>query len=773
MAKRFLSTINLPKLSSDPVSGSEGEIYYNTETDKVRFYNGSSWADLTSSGGGGGTASDSFTTISTPSGTSPVADSSSDTLSFTASGGVSITGNSTTDTVEFSTNATPLNTASTIVSRDSDQSFDITAVDFDTVDSISSAVGRLSWDDGEGTLSLGLKGGNVNLKIGQQETTLCYNGTGSSLSKGTVVYISGAQGQRPSISKSNASTESTSSKTFGVVAENIANGAEGYVTTFGLIRGLDTSAFTEGSALWLSTTSGLFTQTVPTQPNHSVFIGYCIRSHASSGEIFVKIQNGYELQELHNVLISSLADNHILSYDNSTSLWKNQALAAAIQEIDGASSGIDADLLDGQHGSYYAPIESPALTGTPTAPTASALTNTTQIATTAFVRTEISNLIDSAPSTLDTLNELAAALGDDPNYATTISTALGGKEPTITAGTTSQYWRGDKSWQTLDKSAVGLSNVENTALSTWPGSSNITTVGTLNDLTVTNTITGSISGNAGTVTNGVYTTGSYSNPSWITSLSETKVLPSQTSNNGKYLTTDGTSTSWAGIAGAVYSSTAPTSPIVGQIWIESDVDVDTYDAKILRRWIQTLTGSQSVFSGSSSGFILSYTPGYERVYLNGVLLVPEEDYTATDGSTVTLTEAASSGDVIQILSPSVFNVQNVYTTSEVDSLIATKTINSQSGTSYTLVLSDAGKFIEMTNSSANSITIPPDSSVNFPVGTKIDIIQFGSGITSISPDTGVTLNSEGGKRKISNQYSSAYIIKRSSNNWILIGSLTT
>ena len=70
-------------------------------------------------------------------------------------------------------------------------------------------------------------------------------------------------------------------------------------------------------------------------------------------------------------------------------------------------------------------------------------------ATQTYVNTAVSNLVDAAPGTLDTLNELAAALGDDPNFATTVATSIGTKEPIITAGTTSQYWRGDKSWQTL------------------------------------------------------------------------------------------------------------------------------------------------------------------------------------------------------------------------------------------------------------------------------------------------------------------------------------
>lgn len=377
MAKRLLSTQKIVNLNADPASGSAGEIYYNTSSNSFKYYNGSSWVDLSSGGSG-----NSFTTIDVPNGTDPVADTSSDTLTITESNGVILTGNSTTDTIDISTNATHLNTASTIVSRDSSQSFDITGIDFDTSDTITSAVGRAHWDDGEGTLSLGLKGGNINLKVGQENLALCYNGTGLTINKGSVVYISGAQGQRPSITLSDADTEVGSSKTFGVVAENIANGAEGFVCTFGIVSGIDTSAFTVGQSLWLSSTAGQLTNVVPTQPAHSVFIGYCLHVNQSSGRIFVNPQNGYELQELHNVLVSSLGDNHILSYDNETSLWKNQGLAAAIQEIDGASSGIDADLLDGQHGTYYAPINSPTFTGIVTVPTPS---NSTDAVTKGYV----------------------------------------------------------------------------------------------------------------------------------------------------------------------------------------------------------------------------------------------------------------------------------------------------------------------------------------------------------------------------------------------------
>jgi len=79
--------------------------------------------------------------------------------------------------------------------------------------------------------------------------------------------------------------------------------------------------------------------------------------------------------------------------------------------------------------SNLAALDSPALTGTPTAPTATASTNNTQIATTAYVDGAVTNLVDSAPATLDTLNELAAALGDDANFSTTVTNSIATKLP--------------------------------------------------------------------------------------------------------------------------------------------------------------------------------------------------------------------------------------------------------------------------------------------------------------------------------------------------------
>ena len=211
-------------------------------------------------------------------------------------------------------------------------------------ENISAPERTMKWSDGEGTIEVGLKGGNVKLAVGQEEVALCYNGTGNTLYDGQVVYINGAQGQRPRIALASASSESTSSKTFGVVTETINNGAEGFVCTFGIVRGINTSTFTSGSALWLSTNAGQITSTMPTAPNHAVFIGYCLKSHANAGEIFVKIQNGYELQELHNVSIIDPENGEVLQYNSSTGLWENGAFQIVIPEGASYTAGTDKSL---------------------------------------------------------------------------------------------------------------------------------------------------------------------------------------------------------------------------------------------------------------------------------------------------------------------------------------------------------------------------------------------------------------------------------------------
>lgn len=96
--------------------------------------------------------------------------------------------------------------------------------------------------------------------------------------------------------------------------------------------------------------------------------------------------------------------------------------------------------------------------------------------------------------------------------------------------------------------------------------------------------------------------------------------------------------------------------------------------------------------------------------------------------------------------------------------------NAQTGTTYTLVLSDAGKMVTLTNASAITLTIPTNASVAFPVNTRIDLLQYGAGQVTVG-GAGVTINSSGSKLKLTGQYSGASLWKKDTNTWVLIGDI--
>ena len=168
------------------------------------------------------------------------------------------------------------------------------------------------------------------------------NGT-TAVTKGQAVYITGASGGNVIIGLAQANGESTSSKTIGLVTTDIAVNGFGYVITDGVLSGtgsekLDTSgATTEGDAVWLSPTVAggrvYGNANKPSSPNHMVYLGVVSRKSATVGEILVKVQNGFELQELHNVSVgytTPIAVNDILyCYDSTTNhgYWENKPLA--------------------------------------------------------------------------------------------------------------------------------------------------------------------------------------------------------------------------------------------------------------------------------------------------------------------------------------------------------------------------------------------------------------------------------------------------------------
>jgi hypothetical protein len=212
-------------------------------------------------------------------------------------------------------------------------------IQFDTTATVTGAVGKLWYDSGDGTLAFGLKGGNAELQMGQESVVLAYNNSGSTLTKGQVVAVNGAQGQRPAVTLADADSEPLSAATLGVVIESISAGAEGFVATFGAVRGVNTNGFTAGDPIYLSQTAGGFTATRPQAPAHTVFLGWVIKVNSSSGEIFLNISNGWELDELHNVRITSVANGDLLQYDSTGPYWEN--VAPSTVTVGSATSAAD------------------------------------------------------------------------------------------------------------------------------------------------------------------------------------------------------------------------------------------------------------------------------------------------------------------------------------------------------------------------------------------------------------------------------------------------
>ena len=160
---------------------------------------------------------------------------------------------------------------------------------------------------------------------------LVRNQSGATMSAGTIVYINGATGNKPTIAKALATSDATSAQTYGMVQADIANNADGYIVVIGNVNNLNTHSLTEGAQLYLSaTTAGAWTTTKQYAPAHLVYVGIVLRSHPTQGIVGVKIQNGYEMDELHDVSAQTPSNNDGLFYETSTSLWKNKSITDAL-----------------------------------------------------------------------------------------------------------------------------------------------------------------------------------------------------------------------------------------------------------------------------------------------------------------------------------------------------------------------------------------------------------------------------------------------------------
>jgi hypothetical protein len=215
-------------------------------------------------------------------------------------------------------------------------------IELDQTPTGTASVAVTRWNDTLGSTETTLKGGSVVLKNGVDLVARVVNKVvpNTTLTKAAyqVVKVTGAQGQRLAVNLAQANNDNNSADTLGIVTETIATNQEGFIICVGQIENINTTGslqgetWADGDVLYLSPTiAGAITKIKPTgATGHIVVLGYVEYAHQNNGKIYVKIMNGWELDELHNVYINAPADNEVLTYENSTSLWKNKTVTTAL-----------------------------------------------------------------------------------------------------------------------------------------------------------------------------------------------------------------------------------------------------------------------------------------------------------------------------------------------------------------------------------------------------------------------------------------------------------
>ncbi len=199
-----------------------------------------------------------------------------------------------------------------------------------TTPSGTAVVGTTRWNDTIGSSETTLKGGSVLLKNGVDLVARVVNkvSPNTTLTKAAyqAVRVSGAQGQRLAIELAQANNDNNSADTIGLVTETIAPNQEGFIITVGQLENINTTGslqgetWVDGDVLYLSpTTAGRLTNVKPVAPNHIIVIGYVEYAHANNGKIYVKVMNGWELGELHDVETTGATNGQVLKYNGT--IW--------------------------------------------------------------------------------------------------------------------------------------------------------------------------------------------------------------------------------------------------------------------------------------------------------------------------------------------------------------------------------------------------------------------------------------------------------------------
>jgi len=300
---------SVPWPSNTPVSGN------------TLVYNGSQWIAGTVSGSGG-------------SGTGDIT---------AVNAGTNLTGGGDTGdvTVSLSSSVVGLNnlqTTTLTASHVTGTDLKIDYIDFNNnLVEPTFQTGRLHYDPATSDLIYDTNVSGVTINIGQQTVVRAKNTSGSPISKGKFVRITGGSGSFPVIALASWTDEGNSANTIGAVMQDVLQNGFTYVLLNGTLEGVNTNngVYNAGDLLYLSS-SGDFTKVQPLPPKHAVRLGQIVRAQTNNGVIFVKVDNGYELGELHDVYTGSVANGDLLVYNTSLTAWNNSKTLSGNYTVSGS-----------------------------------------------------------------------------------------------------------------------------------------------------------------------------------------------------------------------------------------------------------------------------------------------------------------------------------------------------------------------------------------------------------------------------------------------------
>jgi hypothetical protein len=525
----------------------------------------------------------------------------------------------------------------------------------------------------------------------------------------------------------------------------VANGGTGVTTSTGSgATVLSTSPTLVTPVLGVATATSINGTTIPTSATliktsdtgtvtgtmiaSDTIVDADINASAAIAKTKLALTGAITATDIANDTITNAKINTAAAIDWTKLGISSTVSSTEIGYVDGVTSAIqtqlDSKLATATASSTYAPLASPALTGTPTAPTATAGTSTTQVATTAFVGTAVSNLVASAPAALDTLNELAAALGNDASFSTTVTNSIATKLP-LAGGTMS--------------GAIAMGTNKITGMGTPTASTDAATKGYVDGVTVApSNLTGP-----------------------ITSVGSATSIASQTGTGTKFVV-----------------DTSPTlvTPVLGVATATSINGTTIPSTKTLVVTTDKLSVLAATTSTELAGVISDETGSGSLVFATSPTLVTPNLGTPSAINLTNATAVPSDATKAPLASPTFTGTVTIPTGAVITAPKIGCTYTAKTA-AYTFVSGDEGNMFSMNNAASVQFNIPTDATFNFAIGTEFTVFWItGAGqptIGAVTPGT-TTVISTGAtsatpKLRVAN--SGATCKKIAANSWIVFGDL--